>query len=62
MLIKDLNVEYANNSSLQLIKILLDVVAAVIIALTVVYTRWSCSTSVIKRLVGIIVPILVDPR
>ncbi len=48
------------NSSLQLIKILLDAVVAFIIAVTVVFSRWSCSTSDLKRLVGIIVPILVD--
>ena len=59
-LINDVNVQCAKNSSLQLIKILLDAVVAVIIAVTVDFSRWSCSTSVFKRLFGIIVPILFD--
>ena len=54
------DVQCAKNRSLQLITILRDAVVALIIAVTVVIRLWSCSTSVIKRLVGIIVPILVD--
>ena len=60
VLINDVNVQCAKNRSLQLITILRDDVVALIIAVTVVISLWSCSTSVIKRLVGIIVPILVD--